>query len=134
MQIRQSLPYIWRTLLNSQNQAVISSELIYFENKEVKLLEKTDSKKVYSFFNLKNRTTPTCISKWQLLYPEVLTAAWSTIFKRSFIISRETRLQSFQYRILHRTSTCRKKLYEMKLVDTPTCTVCPETDNLQQCL
>ncbi len=37
----------------------------------------------------------------------------------AFHTTRETKLQSFQYRILHRTITCRKKLYDMKLVDSP---------------
>ncbi len=46
-----------------------------------------------------------------------------------FHITRETKLQSFQYRILHRTITCRK-LYDMKLDDSPNCLYCNNIDEL----
>ena len=34
----------------------------------------------------------------------------------------------FQYKVLHRTITCRKKLYEMRLVESPSCLICSEVD------
>ena len=55
---------------------------------------------------------------------------WNEIFKLSFIVVRETKIESFQYRILHRTITCRKRLHEMRLVESPLCTVCQCLDDL----
>ncbi len=48
--------------------------------------------------------------------------------------TRETKLQSFQYRILHRTITCRKILYDMKLVDSPNCLYCNNIDDIKHFL
>ena len=134
LQIRQSLPYAWRTLLNSHEPIKTFEEIMYYDSKEIKLLNKTDAKQIYYYFNSINKPTPTCLHKWQITYPTIPDTAWGTIFKLSFITTRETSLQSFQYKILHRTITCRKKLYEMRLVDSPICTVCTdstEVDNLQ---
>ncbi len=55
---------------------------------------------------------------------------WKNIFYSAFHTTRETKLQSFQYRILHRTFTCRKKLYDMKLVDSPNSLYCNNIDNI----
>ncbi len=46
----------------------------------------------------------------------------------------KTKLQSFQYRILHRTITFRKKLYNMKLVDSPNCLYCNNIDDMKHFL
>ncbi len=48
--------------------------------------------------------------------------------------TESSKLQSFQYRILHRTITCRKKLYDMKLVDSPNCLYCNNIDDIKHFL
>ena len=131
LQIRQSLPYAWRNQMNLNEPFEIYNEIIYFDNKHVRLLNKADAKKVYSFFVSQDSHVPTCIDKWKTVYPNIFEGNWKDYFKFSFRISRETILQSFQYRILHRTITCRKKLHEMRLIDTSICTVCPEVDTIQ---
>ena len=52
------------------------------------------------------------------------------IFKNSFRITRETKLQSFQYKIIHRVIMCKKKLNEMRILDSPLCGYCQENDDL----
>ena len=131
LQIRQSLPHSWRTILTINKPIKIQNNVVFYNNKEVNSLFKSDAKQIYSFFSSKNKSKPTCIDKWQNIYPNSQDTNWPYIFKLSFISSRETNLQSFQYRVLHRVITCRKKLHEMKLVDNPKCTVCPDIDNLQ---
>ena len=131
LQIRQSLPYIWRTILTLNQPFKIYNNIIFFDNKEVRLLNKSDAKKIYHFFSSKTNIKPTCILKWQSIYPNIQDTEWTNIFRNSFITSRETSIQSFQYKILHRIVACRKKLHEMKLVDNPICEVCPEVDHLQ---
>ena len=131
LQIRQSLPYAWRNLLKNHNgNENIFDEIVYIENKEMKILMKSDSKKMYSLFNDKNSILPTCLYRWQNIFPHLEELPWKDIFKLSFNITRETSLQSFQYKILHRTITCRKKLHEMRLIDNPLCPNCGEVDDL----
>ena len=77
---------------------------------------------------------PTCINKWKECYPhflEVDVNIWSNIFKQAFTITRETALQTFQYKIIHRLIVCQKKLWDMKLVDSPVCLYCNKIDDLR---
>ncbi len=55
---------------------------------------------------------------------------WSNICKTPYIITRETNLQSFQYKIIHQLITCQNKLFDMKLVDNAKCKYCHESDNI----
>ena len=47
-----------------------------------------------------------------------------------FRTTRETKLQTFQYKLVHRLIVCQKKLFDMKLADNPNCLYCNETDDL----
>ena len=58
-----------------------------------------------------------------------LVELWHHIFKLPFRCTRETKLQSFQYRLVHRIIPTRKKLYEWKIVNEPNCTFCNEIDD-----
>ena len=43
---------------------------------------------------------------------------------------QETQLQSFQYKIIHRIIACNKKLFDMKIKDSPTCNFCNKIDDI----
>ena len=132
LQIRQSLPFAWRNILQTQSAQELSQEsILYFFTGEVRLITKDDTKKVYELLNERNKITPTCIRKWSEVFPDITNESWKHIFNRTFSFIRETRLQSFQFRILHRTIPCRKKLFEQKIVESSNCTVCGTLDNLQ---
>ena len=55
---------------------------------------------------------------------------WSVIFSRPYKSVWETQLQSFQYKILHRIIACNKKLFDMKIKDSPTCNFCNQIDDI----
>ena len=55
---------------------------------------------------------------------------WSVIFSRPYKSVRETQLQSFQYKIIHRIIACNKKLFDMKIKDSPTCNFCNQIDDI----
>ncbi len=46
---------------------------------------------------------------------------WTGIFKIDVQICRDTKLQSFQYRIIHRIITCNKWLKDKKIKDISVC-------------
>ena len=48
----------------------------------------------------------------------------------AFISSRETKLQSLQFKIIHRIFPCRNYLFRRKIIDSPECRICGETDTL----
>ena len=54
LQIRQSLPLAWRTFLKNSNGTVkILNEIVYPENNELRILIKSDAKKIYKLLNIK---------------------------------------------------------------------------------
>ena len=51
-----------------------------------------------------------------------------------FIVTRETKLQSFQYRLVPRIIPCNKWLYDITITDSSKCNFCDEEDNIQHFL
>ena len=90
------------------------------------ILKDVTTKCIYrTYVNNINRP-PTSLKTWGKDYPSLHNNGdvWPEIFNLSFTITRETFLQSFQYRIINRIITCQQKLFEMKLVDSPICKYC----------
>ncbi len=76
---------------------------------------------------------PSCIEKWSENYLGFHTAQknlWSNIFIQPFSITRETKLQTFQYKLIHLLITFQKGLFDMKLVDDAMCLYNQETDHI----
>ena len=91
-------------------------------------------KDIYWSFIHHRKRDPSCVKKWAVAYPGFKNATeelWTNIFRLSFSITRETKLQSFQYRLIHRTITCRKRLFEMKMADHPRCLYCKDIDDIK---
>lgn len=74
---------------------------------------------------------PTAISKWLSLYPQLEEVDWGGIFTLPYNISRSTKYQSFQYKILNRVFACRSNLAKWKIVDNDLCEECSVVDSLE---
>ncbi len=88
------------------------------------------TKVIYNSLVAKKCSDPACITKWCKDYPGFQSAhkeLWSNIFKTPYTITRETNLQSFQYKIIHQLITCQFFLFDMKLVDNAKCKYCEIT-------
>ena len=98
------------------------------------MLAQLQSRQIYWFvFYLNNQTQnnePKCISKWSALY-ENETFAWDRIFSLPYKICKNTRLQSLQYRLLHRIITCNHWLFNAKIKASPNCETCKCDDTLE---
>lgn len=55
---------------------------------------------------------------------------WNNIFRIPFQITRETKLQSFSYKLVYRLTPCNKYLCTIRIKDSLVCSLCPETDSL----
>lgn len=55
---------------------------------------------------------------------------WENVYSLPYKITRETKLQSFQYRILHRLITCKKYLHTIRMQEDDTCDLCGEQDSI----
>ena len=53
------------------------------------------------------------------------------VFRMVHLISNESYLHSFQYKVVHRVLNCNKNLHKWKIKDSPVCIYCPETDSIE---
>ena len=80
-------------------------------------------KMVYEVIVQKKLTVPTAVAKWTEMF-EIVEDDWPAIYKQPYMVTRETKLQSLQYKIIHRIVPCRKWLHIQRVVDSPFCTSC----------
>lgn len=69
----------------------------------------------------RNDKPPTATLKWNLIFPNL---KWKNVFKHCIKTTRDTQLQWFQYRILHRIIPTGRYLHLCKIVDNPICKIC----------
>lgn len=55
---------------------------------------------------------------------------WEATYSLPYKITRETKLQSFQFRILHRLITCKKYLHSINMHENGSCPFCGEKDSI----
>ena len=80
------------------------------------------SKYMYNFFALRNIQIPTYVAKWE---SELKTPIdWNTVFRMPFITTKDSKLQYFQFRFIHRILPVNDLLYKMKLCESVICTFC----------
>ena len=120
LQLRQSIPIEWRILLfNTVNSS--KNKLTNFHVQIVDVMQdlnKLTCKHMYWTLVSKKSRKPTAIKKWSEYFTQFTNAdesVWPRIYQMSFMVTRETRLQSFQYRILHRIIPCNKWLFDITI-------------------
>ena len=71
---------------------------------------------------------PTALKRWE--YEGLAPQKWSDILYLPYTCTRSTKLQSFQFQVIHRYVPTKKFLYLRRLVDTPNCPNCGMVDTL----
>ena len=116
-QIISAIPKKWKLLLKEKskiNQIDQITPMFSIKKAKAKLLQNQLVK-------------PVAISKWQIQKSEIF---WEKTFKLARKITMESKLQVFQFKILHRVLPTRELLAKQKVVNTPFCLNCtnePET-------
>lgn len=129
------IPQEWLDGLSPMNSVVRKLGLFIPDGKgELVDLENLAIKEIYRSILNKSDWTPTARSKWQTILAEHeevhRVGTWMALFRLPYKISREVRLQSFQYSVLHRTVPCKAYLVKRKLVDSEACPVCGLRDDI----
>ena len=131
LQLRQSIPIAWRERLKSCQDNILKTRGVFFiQNNEVIKIANSETKNFYWYFINNKMQTPSCIKKWNSIFPYISEGDILKSFKLPFKCIRETKVQSLQYRILHRTITCNKKLADMKLIESNKCNYCTNEDDI----
>ena len=114
LQLRQSIPLEWR---KSIQRCVTTSKVrapFVYDGGKIHLLPSMTKKCMHDIFRRKKCIIPTCVHKWNETHQRQ-EEEWADIFSRTFKVVRETKLQSFQFKLVHRMIDCNKKLFDMKI-------------------
>jgi len=125
MRIRQALPGNWRkkihfniTTVNTPNNHPVH----IYNGEDSYDLQRANSKYFYHvLIKMGKYAKPNCITRWENIY-EIDPVIWPSLFKAPFLSCRETYLQSFQYRIIHRILPCNNWLFTRKIIPSNICT------------
>ena len=135
-QIISSIPKIWKEKIkintphsNNNNEPTLKIEI----NNTYKNIQHTTCKDFYWHLINKTEHTPQSKTKWSKLIKSLQDpeeTVWRDIYNMSFKITRETKLQTLQYRIIHRIIPCNEWLFNIKIKDNKTCNFCNEIDDI----
>lgn len=89
--------------------------------------------KDYNWIFIEQRIdTPSCIQKWSNIFNNVFDRAdFENVFQLAFRCSLETKLQSFQFKLIHRILANNSLLFKMKIKTSPMCIVWSLEETLQ---
>jgi len=132
-----AIPPQWKRLLkHPTNEPLIDQELIdkpllYLNNKYSKPSE-IDCKAVYWHFVDKIFIKPSCERKW-VEKANINEEHWEHIHTLPYKITRETKLQSFQAKLIHRIFPCNRNLFLWSIRENDLCDLCdiPVQDNIE---
>jgi hypothetical protein len=126
-----AIPKEWKLLLhgNLEDECVLNFIPYVQLGHKHALFKNMKCKEIYWHIVNSLVVTPTAVYKWQEEYPLPVTE-WKDVFSLPFGVSRETKKQSFQYKILHQIFPCQDKLYQWNISDDNCCTSCGKIDTL----
>ncbi len=133
--IQSCIPKTWKMTLKhcSQLHKNLPIDNIVKINNNVKTIAIITCKNIYWHIINLEKHTPISTKKWTEQYPNVNNVEphkWKRIFKMSFITVRGTKIQTFQYKIIHNIISCNQWLYNIKIKENNKCTFCNDIDNL----
>jgi hypothetical protein len=135
LQLRQSIPLVWRGLLNVANFVTFEDINGLFIDGHFRTLSQLEGRHIYwTLFDQLKYEDPRCIKKWEDFFqisPEQHSyQVWQAIFQIPFLTCTEPYLQSFQYRLIHRITPCNHWLHSMSITESPNCLLCQTDDTI----
>ena len=131
LQIRHSLPIEWGQLIrNKPVKTKINEPFVSLGGRIVPLCD-IETNTLYKQFMKYKYKKPTGITRWNATAAvQISDDEWLNIFQRSYQSLQETKIQSLQFKIIHRIINCNKKLFDMKIKETPKCSYCDAIDDI----
>lgn len=135
LQIHSSIPNKWKNILNNSKKKPTNKtqgNLININKKYIDI-KKVTCKDLYWHLINSYKHTPTSIKKWTDIFPKFTNVdfdIWSGIFKIPFKTLRDTKVQTFQYRLLHNIIPCNQWLCNLKIKNSNICDYCNEIDDI----
>ena len=127
----QAVPKKWKQSMSTnkpRREAKRPDTLVIIDNNKL-CLESINSQMVYWHFINKIKKAPTAIDAWISEFIFLNDSDFGNYFEMPYKIVRDTKMQTFQYKILHNLIPCRAKLYIWKISDNSNCAACGEHDS-----
>ena len=123
-----------RMSISNSNLDKIKRPFIQLSLKEI--LKNTKGSQPMQNILKKNECLPTCLSKWENVSGKKINIQeFNLLFALIFTITKDTNLQWFQYRIIHRILGTNELLYKINYKDSPNCCFCKtEAETLEHLL
>ena len=115
--------------LNVPKNTYLSKDEIALEN-NIHKIESLTNDTVYWHMLSKIIKQPTAIDRWISQFPFLHDTDFELFFLLPCIVLRDTRLQTFQYKIINQIISCRAKLKTWKIVENDNCLYCDEFDDI----
>jgi len=132
-----AIPKSWKyLLLNDNTQPEDTNNLIlpaYIINRnERQLVDVTSltNKAMYNILIQSQTSTPTCHGKWESTFPNTI-LDWPVIYKLAFKTTEETKLQTFQWKLINRIIPCRYWLSKFVNDIDELCNRCHTDDTIE---
>lgn len=127
-----AIPLQWRTTLTSEFRGDVNPSYdVRLRPGTTLPVRSTNPKKMYAEIIINKGGIIRAQRQWETSVDIGGTMEWSEIYLRPFTSVRETRLQSFQFRLEHRLITCNRLLFRYKIKQDDTCAYCEGTDTLE---
>ena len=128
MRVVSAIPNRWRGIIKAESTFCKPTPCIedFFQipiRGEMVDISNISSKLIYKEFCSRKVVDPTAQTKFENEYP-AFSFDWKGIYSLAFVVTLDTRLRAFQYKLLNRIVYTNDKLFKYKMVDSPLCTFC----------
>ena len=133
--IVRAIPKQWKTILRTASHTDLAQNIgdIIIEGKAYSPAS-LDSKTINTILTKRIQKPPTSLDKWIEEFPFLNDEDFRIIFRLPYKIVRDTKLQTFQYRLLNRILPCNDYLFKMKLSENTLCELCGHIENIEHLL
>lgn len=132
IRLRKAIPVEWLSVISTsfhKNLSIDPPNSLLMLKTDKKCIDICNSKggsiskKIYNYIIETKVVQPTAVGRWHEIF-EIDTEDWPRIYSLPYVASRDTKLQSMQYKIIHRIISCQKWLYNQKVSNSPYCEHC----------
>lgn len=133
---RSAISAAWKRLVvGTKRYDQTNKPRIKSSDKTIDVAE-ASTNRVYRSLVLSKCPTISSQRKWQETFPNLHAGEdpqtfWTKIYKAPFQTIRDTKMQTFQFKLIHRTLPCNKYLHNIRIKETDTCSYCHDQDTIQ---
>ena len=130
--LKDIIPQKWRTILKTMkidsNVISFNEQIHLYINKVSKCIQNITNKDMYWTFVRSKEEKPIIIDKMEKSF-KIMPNQWDKVFTMSTVV-KNTKLRTFQYKILYNLIPCNSYLKKITRSDTDKCSTCHKLDDI----